>query len=90
MQLTAYGSQDLYLTGTPDTTFFKFVYRRYTNFSSEYIEQPFSVLPTFNPTKSTTSRCKIDRNGDLMYDTYLVYDLPALFSNKDEPVGWSE
>ena len=90
MQLTAYGAQDLYLTGTPDTTFFKFVYRRYTNFSTEYIEQPFTVLPTFNPTKSTTSRCKIDRVGDLMYDTYLVYDLPALFSNKDEPVGWSE
>lgn len=90
MQLTAYGSQDLYLTGTPDTTFFKLVYKRHTNFSTEYIEQPFTVLPTFTATQSTTSRCKIDRNGDLMLDAYLVYDLPALFSNKNEPVGWSE
>ena len=38
MQLIAYGAQDMYLTGTPDITFFKMVYHKYTNFSMEYIE----------------------------------------------------
>ena len=33
MQLVAYGAQDLYLTGNPQVTFFKIVYKRYTNFS---------------------------------------------------------
>jgi hypothetical protein len=89
MQLTAYGAQDMYLTGTPDITFFKMVYRRYTNFSYEYIEQTFSTLPTFTTMQNTIAKCKIERNGDLMHDVYLVYDLPALFSFKDEPVGWS-
>jgi hypothetical protein len=90
MQLIAYGAQDMYLTGKPDVTFFKMVYRRYTNFSMEYIRQPFQTIPNFTPNIPLTVQCKIDRNADLMYDTYLVFDLPALFSNKDEPVGWTE
>ena len=45
MQLIAYGAQDMYLTGNPQITFFKVVYRRHTNFSMEvnkgYIEGIF-------------------------------------------------
>jgi hypothetical protein len=33
MQAVAYGAQDVYLTGNPQITFFKAVYRRHTNFS---------------------------------------------------------
>ena len=36
-QLVAYGSQDIYLTADPEITFFKVVYRRYTNFAIETI-----------------------------------------------------
>ena len=39
MQLVAYGAQDIYLTGNPQITFFKVVYRRHTNFSMEEIAQ---------------------------------------------------
>ena len=39
MQLVAYGAQDIYLTGNPQITFFKVVYRRHTNFSMEAIAQ---------------------------------------------------
>ena len=39
MQLVAYGAQDIYLTGNPQITFFKVVYRRHTNFSMESIQQ---------------------------------------------------
>ena len=41
MQLVAYGAQDIYLTGNPQITFFKVVYRRHTNFSIEAIQQTF-------------------------------------------------
>ena len=44
MQLVAYGAQDIYLTGNPQITFFKVVYRRHTNFSMESIEQTFNDL----------------------------------------------
>ena len=35
LQLAAIGAQDVYLTGKPDITFFKNVYKRYSNFSIE-------------------------------------------------------
>ena len=47
MQLVAYGAQDIYLTGNPQITFFKVVYRRHTNFAMESIEQTFSGVCTF-------------------------------------------
>lgn len=68
MQLVAYGAQDIYLTGNPQITFFKVVYRRHTNFSMESIEQ------TWNGTSDSTSaaRCTatISRNGDLVHRMY--------------------
>ena len=42
MQLVAYGAQDIYLTGNPQITFFKVVYRRHTNFAMESIQQSFN------------------------------------------------
>ena len=67
MQLVAYGAQDIYLTGNPQITFFKVVYRRHTNFSMEAIEQ------TWNGTATSDGRCTatISRNGDLVYRMYL-------------------
>ena len=65
MQLVAYGAQDVYLTGNPQITFFKVVYRRHTNFSSESIEQTIngsSTLTSGNATGTVT----ISRNGDLV------------------------
>ena len=44
MQLVAYGAQDIYLTGNPQITFFKVVYRRHTNFAMEAIPQTFNGL----------------------------------------------
>ena len=49
MQLVAYGAQDIYLTGNPQITFFKVVYRRHTNFSMESIQQTFNVADTGGP-----------------------------------------
>ena len=41
LQLVAYGAQDIYLTGNPQITFFKVVYRRHTNFALETIRNTF-------------------------------------------------
>lgn len=78
MQLVAYGAEDLYLTGNPQITYFKMVYRRHTNFAMEYIEKYFYSLPNFNTTQRTQAKVKIDRDADLLYDCYLVYDLPDI------------
>lgn len=72
MQLVAYGAQDIYLTGNPQITFFKCVYRRHTNFAMESIENVFSGNADFG--KKVT--CTISRNGDLIWHTYLRVVLP--------------
>ena len=74
MQLVAYGAQDVYLTGNPQITFFKVVYRRHTNFAMESIENPFNGAPNFG--KKVT--CTIQRNGDLIYRMYLQATLPSV------------
>ena len=90
MQLIFQGAQDIYLSGNPTMTFFKTVYRRHTPFGTEYISLQFDPIPTFTPTQMTKATCKIDRNADLLYDTYLTYDLPAIYTNNMIPFGWVE
>ena len=89
IQLTAYGAQDFYLTGNPQISFFKAVYRRYTNFSMEMIE----ILPNVNVdlqenADSSKLSFKISRNGDLVKDMYLVFTLPSIFSSATKSFEW--
>ena len=67
MQLVAYGAQDVYLTGNPQITFFKVVYRRHTNFSMEAVQQ------TWNGQSLADGQCTatIARNGDLIHKMYI-------------------
>ena len=69
MQLVAYGAQDIYLTGNPQITFFKVVYRRHTNFSMESIKQTFDGNADFGGDVVAT----ISRNGDLVHKMYLEH-----------------
>ena len=71
MQLVAYGAQDIYLTGNPQITFFKVVYRRHTNFSMEAIPQVFDG--TFGFGKTVV--CTVPRNGDLVHRMYVKVGL---------------
>ena len=75
MQLVAYGAQDIYLTGQPQITFFKSVYRRHTNFAVESIQQ------TINGSVSAGARVSvtISRNGDLLKNLWVQYN-PALLT----------
>ena len=76
MQLVAYSAQDVYLTGNPQITFFKVVYRRHTNFAMESIEQTFNGTTDFVGTVSVT----ISRNGDLIHNCILEVTVPELCS----------
>jgi hypothetical protein len=84
MQLVAYGAQDIYLTGNPQITFFKVVYRRHTNFSMESIEQTFNGSADFG--KKVT--CTISRNGDLISRVYLQVTLPRIDCSGDDQFRW--
>ena len=71
MQLVAYGAQDIYLTGNPQITFFKVVYRRHTNFAMETVGQTFSGTAGASKTVVAT----VSRNGDLVGRMYVTSTL---------------
>ena len=73
LQLVAYGAQDVYLTGNPQITFFKVVYRRHTNFAIEAIEQ----TPTGSNSLGSRVSFQITRNGDLIHRVYFYGVLAA-------------
>ena len=75
MQLVAYGAQDIYLTGNPQITFFKVVYRRHTNFAMEAVEQTLSGSVGFGKKVTAT----VSRNGDLVGKMYVEFDPSAVF-----------
>ena len=83
MQLVAIGAQDVHLTGNPQISFFKVVYRRHTNFSMESIEQ------SFNGTAAPGNRvtCTISRNGDLVTNMWLEINLPSTADTYVNSVG---
>jgi hypothetical protein len=74
MQLVAYGAQDVYLTGKPQITFWKLMYRRHTNFATESIAQTFNGTPGFGRRAAAT----ISRNGDLISHVFLQIKAPKL------------
>ena len=80
LQLVAQGKQDVFLTGNPQVTWFKMVYRRYTNFSMEQQVIPFDSQPDFG--RRTT--VLLPRKGDLLGALWLEIALPAI---KDSVTG---
>jgi len=79
VQLAAYGSQDVYLTTNPQITYFKSVYRRYTNFAIESIIQLVDGNKDFDGNITIV----INRNGDLLGSIYLEINL---FNNPQDYV----
>jgi hypothetical protein len=76
LQLVSVGRQDIYLSGNPQTTFFKQVYRRHTNFAIETQRIPFDTAVDFGKLITTT----IPRSGDLLSQLMLEIRLPMLDS----------
>jgi hypothetical protein len=83
LQLVAYGAQDVYLTGNPQITFFKVVYRRHTNFAIEAIQQTFNGTAGYGQTVN----CQISRNGDLINRVYLQVSLPKTTGTRTLTTG---
>jgi hypothetical protein len=76
VQLAALGMQDAYLTGSPQVTYFKGVYRRHTPFSVQSFNVPFQdrVISWGNQ-----AICRVPFKGDLIQSTTLSVTLPQIF-----------
>jgi hypothetical protein len=84
MTLVAYGAQDVYLTGNPQITYFKMVYRRHTNFALETIDLTLQGTADYGK-KSTVT---ITRNGDLIANMYVRVVLQAITPTQGSQMGY--
>ena len=73
-QLASHGAQDVYITGQPQITFFKLVYRRHTNFAVESVPLTFDGTADFGRAPTVS----VPRNGDLLGSMWLEITVPDL------------
>ncbi len=76
IQLIAKGVQDEYFTGSPQTSFFKNVFVRHTDFFLNTKEIPFHST-TFQ--FGSTQICEISRTGDIIRSITIKVTLPSMF-----------
>lgn len=74
INIVSYVSNDLYLTGAPQITFYKMVYRRYTNFAIETVFLNFDDDIKFD----YESELVPPRIADLMHKAYLHISVPGI------------
>jgi hypothetical protein len=72
LQLVAYGAQDAYLSGNPQITFWRGLYKRHTNFAME----PFRVNLTGQANWGVKHSAILPRHADLIFNAYLEVELP--------------
>ncbi len=84
LQLIAQGKQDIFLVGNPQVTWFKMVYRRYTNFAIESQPMYFDGDPDFGKRLS----CLVPRRGDLLGPIILEVTLPQLYHTDGTPASY--
>ena len=82
LQLTIKGEQDVFLTGNPQITFFKSIYKKYSKFSIQNIIQDYNGTADFN----NTINISINKSGDLLKNIYLHLTLPDLI--KPDNISW--
>lgn len=80
LQLVAYGQSNIILTGDPKTTFFKTTYKKHTPFGMQRFRIDFEGLRNLSFDSKTEMEFKIPRYGDLLWDTYVVVNLPDIWS----------
>jgi Major capsid protein N-terminus/Large eukaryotic DNA virus major capsid protein len=72
--LVAYNDENMFLNDEPQISYFKIIYKRYTNFSIETIRTEFLYKPDFGQKYSA----ELSKYGDLISKTWLVIELPPI------------
>lgn len=80
LNLVAVGNQNIFLTGNPKKTFFKFVYAKYSNFGLQRFRLDYEGTRNLNLSERTQFTFKVKRYADLLMDTYLVVKMPHIWS----------
>ena len=81
LNLVSEGNQNVFLTGNPSKTFFKAVYKKYTNFGLQRLRIDYKGQRYLSMEQDSMFTIKIPRYAELLMDTYLVITLPDIWSS---------
>ena len=80
LNLVAIGQENVLLTGNPKKTFCTCSYKKHTNFGLQRFRIDYKGQKTLSYLQPTEFEFKIPRYGDLLNDTYVVLNLPDIWS----------
>lgn len=83
LQLVSAGTQNMLLNGNPSVSFFKKVYKTYTNFAMESMRVNFNQN-SMSVRESVTLVAKIKRNADMIQDVYFCMSIPEIKKISEE------
>ena len=79
---------DTYITCNPEISYFKFAYRRHTNFGLDNVTLSFDNNPYLS-NKNINFICYIPKNDyNFLLDLYLKYTIPDIYSNDKYKFRW--
>ncbi len=81
LNIISYGSENLILNGNPSKTFFQQTYKKYTNFGLQRFRIDFEGQRVLNYNSPSHFTFKIPRYAELLWDTYIVVQLPNIYSS---------
>jgi len=87
LNIISVGNNNIFLTGNPSKTFFKVTYSKYSNFGLQKFRIDYDGLRDLRLTEPSTYTFKIQRYAELLMDTYLVLNLPDIWSPVYPPVA---
>ncbi len=85
LNIISVGNANVILTGNPTKTFFKVTYSKYTNFGLQKFRLDFEGARDLRLTDESKFTFKMKRYGDLLMDTYLVVNIPNIWSPIYQP-----
>jgi hypothetical protein len=93
LNIISVGSNNVFLNGNPSKTFFKVAYSKYTNFGLQKFRIDYDGLRDLRLTDKSTFTFKIPRYAELLMDTYLVVNIPDIWSpvynpTQDTNIEW--
>ena len=90
LNIVAFGNQNVYLNGNPSKTFFKTTYKKYTNFGLQKFRVDFDGQRSLRMTESSKFTFRMKRYAELLMDTYLVVQMPTIWSPIYPPQNCNE
>lgn len=88
LQLSAYGTENIYMNGNPQVNFFRSVYRQHSNFAMENIRIDYDGTNCLTDKNPTTFTFNIKRHADLLGPIFLVVSLPNIWSDDKYKFQW--